>query len=178
MSLTQGGPLWCKLTLKVRHARCQVTCITCDRIAANTLISLKMQFPVTQVVRPGKFPFWREQQSHDALTVWWRLFITTNQFFRTTGDLLSFRKYFKFFIRPQYFLKHPTDKVALSPFVPSCVTTTFFKFNSLSSANYFNVFCHVTLKNHISGVIYSSISSYTSLERVLFTQRSVRILQI
>ena len=35
----------------------------------------------------------------------------------------------------------------------------------LSSANYFNVFCHVTLKNHISGVIYSSISSYTSLER-------------
>ena len=37
--------------------------------------------------------------------------------------------------------------------------------NSLSSANYFNVFCHVTLKNHISGVIYSSISSYTSLER-------------
>ena len=39
------------------------------------------------------------------------------------------------------------------------------KFNSLSSANYFNVFCHVTLKNHISGVIYSSISSYTSLER-------------
>ena len=38
-------------------------------------------------------------------------------------------------------------------------------FNSLSAANYFNVFCHVTLKNHISGVIYSSISSYTSLER-------------
>ena len=37
--------------------------------------------------------------------------------------------------------------------------------NSLSSANYFNVFCHVTLKNHIPGVIYSSISSYTSLER-------------
>ena len=37
--------------------------------------------------------------------------------------------------------------------------------NSLSSANYFNVFCHVTLKNHISGVMYSSISSYTSLER-------------
>ena len=37
--------------------------------------------------------------------------------------------------------------------------------NSLSAANYFNVFCHVTLKNHISGVIYSSISSYTSLER-------------
>ena len=35
----------------------------------------------------------------------------------------------------------------------------------LSAANYFNVFCHVTLKNHISGVIYSSISSYTSLER-------------
>jgi len=35
----------------------------------------------------------------------------------------------------------------------------------LSSANYFNVFCHVTLKNHISGLIYSSISSYTSLER-------------
>ena len=34
-----------------------------------------------------------------------------------------------------------------------------------SSANYFNVFCHLTLKNHISGVIYSSISSYTSLER-------------
>ena len=34
-----------------------------------------------------------------------------------------------------------------------------------SSANYFNVFCHVTLKNHISGVIYSTISSYTSLER-------------
>ena len=38
-------------------------------------------------------------------------------------------------------------------------------FNSLSAANYFNVFCHVTLKNHISGVIYSSICSYTSLER-------------
>ena len=37
--------------------------------------------------------------------------------------------------------------------------------NSLSSANHFNVFCHVTSKNHISGVIYSSISSYTSLER-------------
>ena len=37
--------------------------------------------------------------------------------------------------------------------------------NSLSAANYFNVFCHVTLKNHISGVIYSSISSYTLLER-------------
>ena len=35
----------------------------------------------------------------------------------------------------------------------------------VSSTNYFNVFCHVTLKNHISGVIYSSISSYTSLER-------------
>ena len=38
-------------------------------------------------------------------------------------------------------------------------------FNSLSSANYFNVYCHVTLKNHISGVTYNSISSYTSLER-------------
>lgn len=29
MSPTHGGPLWCKLTLKVRHARCQVTCINC-----------------------------------------------------------------------------------------------------------------------------------------------------
>ena len=37
--------------------------------------------------------------------------------------------------------------------------------SSLSSANYFNVFCHVTLKSQISGVIYSSISSYTSFER-------------
>ena len=35
----------------------------------------------------------------------------------------------------------------------------------INTPNYFNVFCHVTLKNHISGVIYSSISSYTSLER-------------
>ena len=35
----------------------------------------------------------------------------------------------------------------------------------VSFTNYFDVFCHVTLKNHISGVIYSSISSYTSLER-------------
>ena len=131
MSLTHGGPLWCKLTLKVRHARCQVTCIHCDGIAANTLISLKMQFPVTHVGRSCKFLFWQEKQSHDALTVGWRLSITTNQFFRTTGDLLSSRKYFKFYIRPQYFLKHPTDKVALRPFVASCVTLTFFKFKGL-----------------------------------------------
>lgn len=45
---------------------------------------------------------------------------------------MSSRKYFKFFIRPQpYFLKHPTDKVALRPFVPSCVIPTFFKFKGL-----------------------------------------------
>ena len=74
---THGGPLWCKLTLKVRHARCQVTCINCDGIAANILRSLKMYLPVTHVVRSGKFLFGREQQSHDALTVGWRLFITT-----------------------------------------------------------------------------------------------------
>ena len=131
MSLTHGGPLWCKLTLKVHHARCQVTCINCDRIAANTLISLKLYFPVTHVVRSGKFLFWREQQSHDAPTVEWRLFITINQFFRTPGDLLISRKYFKVFIRPQYFLKYPTDKVALRPFVPSCAPPTFFKFKGL-----------------------------------------------
>ena len=35
----------------------------------------------------------------------------------------------------------------------------------INTPNYFKVFCHVSLKNHISGVIYSSISSYTSLER-------------
>ena len=77
MSPTHGGPLWCKLTLKVRHARCQVTCINCDGTAANILRSLKMYLPVTHVVRSGKFLFGREQQSHDALTVGWRLFITT-----------------------------------------------------------------------------------------------------
>ena len=45
----------------------------------------------------------------------------------------------------------------------TCVTLTLTSKNAVT--NYFNVFCHVTLKNHISGVIYSSISSYTSLER-------------
>ena len=128
MSLTHGGPLWCKQTLKVRHAQCQVTCINCDRIAANTLISLKMQFPVTHLERSCKFLFWQEKQSHDALTVGWRLFTL---FFRTTEDLLGSRKYFNFFIRPQYFLKRPTDMVALRPFVPSCVTPTLFKFKGL-----------------------------------------------
>ena len=39
-------------------------------------------------------------------------------------------------------------------------------FNSLSSERILSIFDHATLKNYISAVIYSSISSYTSLERV------------
>ena len=38
-------------------------------------------------------------------------------------------------------------------------------FNSLSSERILSIFDHATLKNYISAVIYSSISSYTSLER-------------
>ena len=53
MSLTHGGPLWCKLTLKVRHARCQVTYINCDRIAANTLRSLNV-FPCSLALLRGE----------------------------------------------------------------------------------------------------------------------------
>ena len=37
---------------------------------------------------------------------------------------------------------------------------------SLSSERILSIFDHATLKNYISAVIYSSISSYTSLERV------------
>ena len=37
--------------------------------------------------------------------------------------------------------------------------------NSLSSERILSIFDHATLKNYISAVIYSSISSYTSLER-------------
>jgi len=35
----------------------------------------------------------------------------------------------------------------------------------LSSQRILSIFDHATLKNYISAVIYSSISSYTSLER-------------
>ena len=37
--------------------------------------------------------------------------------------------------------------------------------NSLSSERILSIFDRATLKNYISAVIYSSISSYTSLER-------------
>ena len=37
--------------------------------------------------------------------------------------------------------------------------------NSLSSLKFFGIFDYGTLKNDISAVIYSTISSYTSLER-------------
>ena len=37
--------------------------------------------------------------------------------------------------------------------------------NSMSSTFFVGIFDHATLKNHISAVIYSTISSYTSLER-------------
>ena len=37
--------------------------------------------------------------------------------------------------------------------------------NSLSLIKFFGIFDYATLKNDISAVIYSSISSYTSLER-------------
>ena len=36
---------------------------------------------------------------------------------------------------------------------------------AMSLLNFFGIFDYATLKNHISAVIYSSISSYTSLER-------------
>ena len=78
MSPTHGGPLWCKLTLKVRLAQCQVTCINCDGILPRTLSDHSMYFPVKHVARSCKFLFWREKQSNDAPTVGWRLFIIIN----------------------------------------------------------------------------------------------------
>ena len=42
---------------------------------------------------------------------------------------------------------------------------TLITINSLSSRHILSIFDHATLKNYISAVIYSSISSYTSLER-------------
>ena len=50
MSLTHGGPLWCKLTLEVRHAHCncKVTCHA-KRSSARPLVTHNIQLCARQI---------------------------------------------------------------------------------------------------------------------------------